>query len=482
MESLGESKASQRSLWIALAVGGILAVVALCATPFMQLRLGDSPAAFTSFLTLAAFADALTAYLLMTQAVVGRSLLLLILAGGYLFSSLAIVVHALVFPGVASPTGLLGAGVQSATWFWVWWHGGFPLFVTAYAIARARSESSEHGAALLRRLVLGGCCAIASLGGGLTFFTVRYERLLPTIIEKGRFGLLVSTHVGPLVVLSIAIALFALVRFTRLRTITDLWLAVALFSSLLDCALTLASGGRYTVGWYAARLDSLAASMIVLLAFISAIGHMLTRLALLSHVDGLTGLANRRSFDEKLKAALVLAGRMKQPVALLMLDVDKFKTFNDNYGHQRGDEALQRVADCIRVALPRRSDLGARYGGEEFAAILPATGEADAVMIAERLRRLVVQMEVEHTGSAEGLLSVSIGISAVDGPAGDVDAMAEALIARADAALYRAKEFGRNRVMRASETRAESAVAKPKAMRTSELAIAGIESKREALA
>ncbi len=159
--------------------------------------------------------------------------------------------------------------------------------------------------------------------------------------------------------------------------------------------------------------------------------------------DGLTGLANRRSFDEALSSEVRRAARDDKPLSLLMIDVDHFKSFNDHYGHQGGDECLRGVASAIRGALLRAGDLPARYGGEEFAVILPNTDSTSASLIADRIRRMVEGLKVLHAGSTTAAcLTVSVG--GVTGKSSDLDATR--LLAAADTALYASKRDGRNRV------------------------------------
>jgi diguanylate cyclase (GGDEF)-like protein len=167
------------------------------------------------------------------------------------------------------------------------------------------------------------------------------------------------------------------------------------------------------------------------------------KLATLSTTDGLTGLANRRHFDEVLRTECARAARVKQPLALVMLDVDHFKKFNDHYGHQAGDACLIRVAQALAAGTPRASDLTARYGGEEFAIVLPATSADEARGIGEALRRAIEGLGILHAGAQAGQVTISVGIAIQQGPDGDPDA----LLRLADAALYRAKDAGRNRVV-----------------------------------
>lgn len=165
----------------------------------------------------------------------------------------------------------------------------------------------------------------------------------------------------------------------------------------------------------------------------------------LTQSDGLTGLANRRYFDEYLDSEWSRAMAESRECALLMIDVDHFKAYNDTYGHLAGDEALKRVAQAIRGACSRASDLTARYGGEEFAAVLPATTQGGARLIAEKVRIAVRELQIAHAGSATApILTVSIGCAALI-PARDEPAAR--LISKADERLYQAKRQGRNQVL-----------------------------------
>ena len=166
-------------------------------------------------------------------------------------------------------------------------------------------------------------------------------------------------------------------------------------------------------------------------------------LATLAAKDALTGLANRRTFDETLGAEVRRASRGGSSLSLLMLDVDCFKSFNDAYGHQHGDACLKAVAGAIRGAVKRAGDTVARYGGEEFSVILPDTDEGGAAIIAERIRLAVEGLGLEHRGStAGGVVTVSLGVATAR-----LDSLdAGELVKAADAALYGSKHAGRNRV------------------------------------
>jgi diguanylate cyclase (GGDEF)-like protein/PAS domain S-box-containing protein len=172
-------------------------------------------------------------------------------------------------------------------------------------------------------------------------------------------------------------------------------------------------------------------------------------LARLAAQDGLTGIANRRSFDEAVRREWAEARRSGALVSVLLLDVDHFKAFNDHYGHQAGDECLRRIALVARETVRRLTDVVARYGGEEFAILLPQTDAAGAEAVAERMRAEIEAMAVPHRGGAPGgVVTASIG-AATARPAEGGREPAQMLSA-ADRALYAAKRAGRNQVAAAS--------------------------------
>jgi diguanylate cyclase (GGDEF)-like protein len=161
--------------------------------------------------------------------------------------------------------------------------------------------------------------------------------------------------------------------------------------------------------------------------------------------DGLTHLANRRLFDRYLNAQIVLARRNRRTLSLVLCDVDLFKLYNDNHGHQAGDECLRQIAAAIRSCCRRPADLAARYGGEEFAIILPETELAGAVQIAEAAREAVKELRIPHLHSrVSTCISISGGVACVSG---NRDSTAQQIIASADQALYRAKLLGRDRTV-----------------------------------
>ena len=167
-------------------------------------------------------------------------------------------------------------------------------------------------------------------------------------------------------------------------------------------------------------------------------------LSTLALVDGLTGIPNRRSFDERLDLEWRRAARTGERLCLAMIDIDRFKAFNDTFGHLAGDECLRRVASVMSEALTRAGDFVARYGGEEFACILMSIDEPGLLAVCEKLRATVASLRIPHEASrVEPYVTISIGAASCT-PTKDTEP--ESIIALADEQLYRAKSEGRNRV------------------------------------
>jgi len=176
------------------------------------------------------------------------------------------------------------------------------------------------------------------------------------------------------------------------------------------------------------------------------LANRIIELSNVSTKDQLTGLPNRRSFDGRLDVEWTRAMRDQTPLSFLIIDVDRFKTYNDTYGHQQGDVVLKTVAKIMTVPLKRLIDFAARWGGEEFVVLLPNTDSRGAMIVAERIRTQVEAAEIPcHDDGAGKKVTVSIGVCTQIPPA---KCCVEKLVSQADAALYRAKETGRNRVCR----------------------------------
>jgi diguanylate cyclase (GGDEF)-like protein len=159
-------------------------------------------------------------------------------------------------------------------------------------------------------------------------------------------------------------------------------------------------------------------------------------------LDSLTQLCNRKTFNEQIARVADLSSVFNQPACLLVVDVDHFKSVNDNYGHPAGDEVLRRLSDCLVRTFRRRDDVVARFGGDEFAVILRETEQKEALLLCERLLDAVRSMSIDHGGES---LRVTVSIGMCQAKGGE---SADRWLERADRALYAAKERGRDRVAR----------------------------------
>jgi diguanylate cyclase (GGDEF)-like protein len=167
------------------------------------------------------------------------------------------------------------------------------------------------------------------------------------------------------------------------------------------------------------------------------------RLSRLVFVDGLTGLANRRYFEMALDTEIRRASRARTPLTVVICDVDHFKQYNDTFGHQCGDVVLVKLSEAIRRFCRRAGDVAARYGGEEFALLFPGVGSWETIAVAQRLRRSVAALEIQHGACAKlKHITISVGVTTFRSAS---PCSASDVVQAADRALYRAKEAGRNR-------------------------------------
>jgi diguanylate cyclase (GGDEF)-like protein len=229
---------------------------------------------------------------------------------------------------------------------------------------------------------------------------------------------------------------------------------------LFDALLTgVFSAARFDLAWYAGRAFEFVAGIVMLIVLLTEMATQYRRLVDLTNAlrvsnapleelslrDELTGLSNRRRFDHYLANQIAICRREKRSLALVMYDVDAFKAYNDDHGHQAGDECLAKVAAALASCCRRPADMAVRYGGEEFALILPETGLEGAARIAEQAREAVARLAIPHASSpAAGHVTISGGV-AILSP--ELNLTAEQLIALADVRLFQAKSKGRNRIV-----------------------------------
>jgi diguanylate cyclase (GGDEF)-like protein len=434
------SPAEQR---LALAIVLLSTLVFAIATPFAKTQLPPQPVFIAVYQSALAFNDAVTAALLLGLFGLMRTRALLVLAGAYLFTGLVALVHALSFPGLFAPQGLLGAGTQTTAWLYMLWHGAFPLGVIGYAALghRRAPPGWRTGEAVALTTV-----AAAVLVAAFTLLTTAGEHWLPPIMDGNRYT---GTMIGVVTLVWSASAVAAVAMWRhRGRSVLDLWLFVSMCAWVFDIGLSaLFNAGRFDLGFYAGRLYGLLASSFVLVTLLAQTLRLYGQLAVandtlrdLAERDGLTGLFNRRHFDQTLRAELLRNAREQRPLSLLLVDVDHFKHFNDTHGHLAGDACLCTVARCVGRCAGRPADVAARFGGEEFAVLLPCTDAPGALRVAEQVRAAVAANAADN-GTP---VTVSVGAATLWPQAGT---RPDEVIAAADGALYAAKAGGRDRVV-----------------------------------
>jgi diguanylate cyclase (GGDEF)-like protein len=445
---------------LALLFVAALLLVGAIATPLAKDALFPIPGYMLAFGATMVVTNAILASLLLSRGKAEDDASTVLLGATYLFVSLVFLPMTAAFPGALTPGALIGT-TMSAVWIWSIWHAGFGLGIAAYS---SRRPSSTR---LSPRAVFFGVAGIVAAVAAASTWGVD---LLPHVFGDPMHGMFSGR--GEAVgwaLLAIDAAALGLASKRARESSERLWLAVAMVAACFDIWLTFHSGARFSVGWYLGKVGSLATTMVVLVALVNNVSSVYRKmraahqaLADLAKIDGLTGISNRRSFDQSLEAESRRAARGCQSIALLMVDVDWFKLYNDRYGHQQGDECLRAVAALLTASARRPGDSVARYGGEEFAMLLPATDMEGALLVAERLIAALDGMAMEHAGAPGGLLSLSVGVACGDG--GD----SGRLVREADQALYRAKRVGRGRAMGAQTWLAGESMAAPLAAEPAE--------------
>lgn len=284
-------------------------------------------------------------------------------------------------------------------------------------------------------------CAAFAEPGGQPLFGVQY--LFPReIAQKGiasiRYAMLLVVGSGA----ALLVLLNAILQTVVAHPLRHLTRQVARITAEGDFSLRLSHHRRDEIGTLATSFDTL---LQTISDRTEALKQANARLTELSLRDPMTGIANRRMFNDTLRQEWRRAIRESAPVSLILIDVDFFKNYNDAHGHQQGDQCLIAVAAVLQSQMQRPADLAARYGGEEFVVILPDTDETGAWHMAEGLRRAVLELRMEHgSSSAAPFVTISLGVVTMTPRREDGDSGLDQLLGRADQALYRAKKAGRN--------------------------------------
>jgi hypothetical protein len=267
--------ATPRQKRAALVIGIIALFAFLAAVPFVRVPLARMPAFIPSYEAALLFIDMITAILLLDQFVRLRAVSVLVLAAGYLFDALMIVPHALTFPGAFAPTGLLGAREQTTAWLYVFWHGGFPLFVLTYAFMRHREKARAAPWTVPHAVTAAivAVTAVAFLVLALTLVSTQGHDLLPRVMQGSDYSLLVTKGVSPTVWALTLIAMVAL--WQREQRVVDLWLMLVMWIWLFDIALAAVIGSsRFDLGFYAGRVFGLIAASFLLVTLLAELARM----------------------------------------------------------------------------------------------------------------------------------------------------------------------------------------------------------------
>jgi diguanylate cyclase (GGDEF)-like protein len=449
MIDVGEALARPLDRQRARIAAGCAVIAGVLALPFAALPLGPSLPVAAIVVSVSFTMLAIASILLWTQARVTLSLPLLTLATTYGATAALMVPYLLLYRGLWPQFGrLVAADPQTPAWLWFDWHLLMAAWGFIYVLARTSSATPGRVAFLQWR---SRAVRIAAVWVGITVAAAVWVHGLPALYAHGRFTVLSTVcSLGVALVASMSIA--ALYAHNRFRCVLDVWLGVATVCVVVDVVLSGLGAAPYTVGWYVSSADILVASSAVLIALVfqtasvyAQLGRTADRLLDESLTDALTGLSNRRSFDARLTQIIADGARTQQPVALMIIDVDHFKLYNDAFGHPAGDACLRSVAAALRESVTRGRDLVARIGGEELAVVMPETDARGAMIVGERVRESVEALGIQHSREASApVVTVSIGIAAIRA---SLAVPNDELIAEADRALYRAKHAGRNRTM-----------------------------------
>ena len=419
-----------------------LVVLALLISPGASLAVGISYPLVAMLLAATATVCAVVALLMLVQAQANASLPMAVLSAGFAYAAATMVPYGLLFPGMFPGLAeAIGARATAVEYLWFLWQAGLLSAILAYQWLRM-GERSDPAASTRGRRFIGGLVLAFII---LTPLAI-WLPMLPPAMAAGHRTEVFSSFMAPVIALLAAASVFETFRGRSRANVIDVWMTIASFGIFVEMYLIVAGLRSFTLGWYAGRaivLVALSAVLAVMLVRASRrFADLIERAEVLegeAHTDILTGLPNRRRFDEEFARAFGSAIRRSSPIGVAIVDIDHFKNYNDAFGHQAGDGALRRIAAAIAESVERSGDFAARYGGEEFVVILEDTTLAGAAGVGERIRNAVLDAGI--AAPSGGLLSVSVGVAArLPGSTG------EALLRQADAALYDAKRSGRNRV------------------------------------
>jgi diguanylate cyclase (GGDEF)-like protein len=435
-----------------------LVFFAILAVPFGGQFVGEIDAVLPAIVSASLVAMIVSGVMLRNEYHTTRFAPLAILSVAYWTTAMLLVPYMLSFPHVFSATGF-GLGPQVATWLWIVWHAAFVLLVAGYVWSDSyfsrNALTPPDAAEFVRRYTM----VTAIVAGATVGLIVVFHARLPALVGTGGYTMAFRLLVSQLLLASACVVMATMIARNALRHTTHLWLCVVLAAFTVDVYLNgEIVNARFTVAWYMGFLEAAVWQLTFLFvqlrhaneqlaAFVAGTRSLVEE----TQRDALTNLFNRRGFDDRFELALTDSKSSDASIALLALDLDHFKAYNDHFGHLAGDDALRAIAGAMANTVNRPSDACCRVGGEEFAIILAGTDEAGAATVAERVRLAVMRLRIRHAPEvALPAMTVSIGVAVMHSSA---QISAKTLYDRADQALYRAKRMGRNRIVTSTEPR-----------------------------
>jgi diguanylate cyclase (GGDEF)-like protein len=434
-----------------------MVVVAACTLPFARVALPVVPVLLPMFGAIAAVAQLLTAAMLYSRYRGSGLPSVAILATLYATSLLTSLAFLVSMPDVAAQTGFFHYAARLGAWYY---GAGCLLFVIQLVAYVAADDAERRNRNATARQIFARTFAASAIALAIgTSLVPLLGSPVAGLMQGESFFALRLFILVPLLLLAIAISYAYLnVAFRRRTTMVRLWLGVVVLATFFGMLVSMEfAGTRFSVGWLAVLAFWLVQSTVFLVAMVVNVYDTLSMLSLRNEAlyeqsvsDEMTGLLNRRGFNLRFEEQVRRSARTEEALALLLIDIDDFKRFNDTYGHQSGDRAIAAVARVVASMLRRAGDGAARIGGDEFAVLLPKTDMAGAVAVAERIRGAVERLALaQGDGARYDHLTVTIGVTSVmlsGAPTLESNASLETsvLLGRADAALYAAKDAGRN--------------------------------------
>lgn len=369
-----------------------------------------------------------------------------VLSCAYLWVVLIAPFQIAMLAGAFDQISFIATEHSQAAWLWTFWHLGFPIIVTVAMLLDGSSPLVTAQFKSWAMLIIGATISIAFVAVVPTMLGwIQYPQL---VSETSQFTAGLLDVIGPLNVALCTIALLTIIAKGKLANAIYAWLVIAMLATACEGVVAIYSGSRFSLGWYAARALSLVSSSAVFIALLLETMHLYhkvirqnTTLHEMASTDGLSGLANRRAFDNRLEEDTQRTQRDQLPLSLILIDIDKFKSFNDSYGHLNGDHCIRHVAEQMANTINRSTDFIARFGGEEFAVILPSHTTNQALTVSERLRAAIADSPMELDDGSIVHVTASFGVATIE-PHTVYDE--QTLISRADSALYNAKAAGRD--------------------------------------